>query len=42
MKQQRRRDQLGAIVAHGAAGIAAVKDPTKVLSLLIQRVDDTW
>jgi hypothetical protein len=43
MKQQRRSNQLGAAVAHGAAGMAAVKGPTKkVLSLLIQRVDDTW
>ncbi len=34
--------ELGAVVAHGAAGMAAVKDPAEVLCELIRRVDDTW
>jgi len=34
-------DLPGTVVTHGAAGMAAVKDPAEVLGELIRRVDDT-
>ena len=34
-------DLPGTVVSHGAAGMAAVKDPAKVLGELVRRVDDT-
>ena len=34
-------DLLGTVVSHGAAGMAAVKDPAKAHGEFVQRVDDT-
>jgi hypothetical protein len=34
------RERLETVVTHGAAGMAAVEDPTEVLCELIRGVDD--
>ena len=34
------RDRLGTVVSHGAAGMASVEDPARVLGELIRRVED--
>ena len=41
MKKHIETDLPGTVVSHGAAGMAAMKDPAKVLAELVQRVDDT-
>ena len=41
MKKNIEMDLPGTVVSHGAAGVAAVKDPAEVLGELVRRVDDT-